>query len=99
MVSKETLQEMFEKKWESISGNFPENTRDEIKKETKNIIGSIGRCKTSKIKENYGIIATALCEAQKTVILRKIVKPKTQKEIADMFHISSATITNRRARG
>lgn len=89
------MQEIFEEKWKSISGNFPENMRDEIKKETKKIIGSIGRYKTSKTKENNGIIATALCKAQKTVILGQIIKPKTQKEIAKMFDISSATITNR----
>lgn len=34
MISTKKLQEAFEKKWESISGHFPKNMKEEIKEKT-----------------------------------------------------------------
>lgn len=92
------LPRIFEKKWIDLAFFFPRDMAKEIKEETKNRLKNLGRYKITNVKQIEGIIAAELYEAQKAVILSKIVKPKTTKEIAEMFGISSATISNRRKR-
>jgi len=96
LTNAEAFIRVFEEKWEEISKNFPESMREEIKNTTKKELLNQGRYKITKLIEINSIVATKLYEVQRAVILRRIIKPKTGKEVADMFGINPATISHRR---
>lgn len=80
--------------WPEISDNFSHGTKTFIGEKTIELLSKMeGWVKGYK---DEGIIGRALYEAAKEVYkLKRVNKPKTQEEIANMMGVSARTISRR----
>lgn len=89
-IENEKLLKKFDDLWENISSNFRTELQKYIKEKTRERLSTI---RVSERVYEKSVIAIALYQAQHAAYYKRGLKPKTQKEIGEIFGISHMTIS------
>lgn len=89
-IENERLLEKFDEFWRTISTNFRSELQEQIRGKTREKL-STARVSIRVYEES--VIAITLYQVQYEIYYKKGLKPKTQKEIGEMFDVSHMTVS------